>query len=405
MSPTRFSALRRLLELGHARNSPLPYLPPENTHLIHAFLAHGILSTQEALTIGNQRRGLTLNDHLGQSLLQFEYFQHIWRHRGEGLLGHALRQRSRIPYQSCLPADIRTAATGIPPIDNAIRELYRSGEISARQQGWIASYAVNMRKVDWRVGAHWMYGHLLTGSMPGVHLEWHRVAGVPGQSPVVYGSEDMLGVYKSTAATQLDQPRDALLRLAESPDTIAPEALRPLPQREPKLYQHPIAAWCRLPPPPTLNGRAVQLVHPWALGASQRTAVRIAIIHLPFHLCYPWSEARWRFVLQGMERNCDALWIGDLARCRQWLEEAHSVRYAPTNHPAYSEALAATAIVQPPDKDVIPEPGYLCASFEIYLQAIRQLRPELFERSLRGQVAQLRATRSLARPKALFRDS
>lgn len=399
MSPTRFSALRSLLRLGRTRISPLLYRPPERTDLIHAFLAHGVLNTREALAIWNDRRGLTLNDHLGQSLLHFEYLQHVWRHRGNGLFSQTSKQGSRIRYQSCLPADIRTAATGIPPIDNAIRELYRTGRISARQQGWIASYAVHMRKVDWRVGAHWMYGHLLTGTLPGVYLEWQRIAGTPGQSPVVYGSEDMLADDNPATATQLDQPKDTLQRLAESPNMIAPEALRPLPQREPRLYQHPMAAWCALPTTlPPLNDQLVQLVHPWSLGASQHGAIRIAIIHLPFHLRYPWSETRWRFVLQGMERRCNALWIGDLAHCRQWLEEARCVSCIPTLHPAYLEALTDTAVGLQPDEDPIVEPGYLCASFEIYLQAIRQLHPELFERSLRGQVAQLQRHQKVGAP-------
>jgi hypothetical protein len=397
---TRFAALHCLLKLGGMQPSQNKYQPPEHPGLIHTFLGHNILSTQEALAIWNERRGLTLSDHLGQSLLLFEYIQHVWRHRGDSLFNDTTRRMSHIRYRSSLPADIRTAATGVGLVDAAIRQLYQSGLITPVQQSWVAAYAVNMRKVDWRVGARWMHGHLLTGSLPSVHLEWQRVAGAPGQAPVVFEATAMSGEMNSIRGTcQHDLPRDSLLRLAESPETIPAESLRPMPLREPRLHQHPSSAWTTLTTAlPPLSGSPVTLVHPWALGPREGPSPHIGIIHLPFHLNYPWSEARWRFVLGGMERICDALWIGDLAQCRQWLSEARSIHCQTTLHPGYGEAFAAAGTIALPENAPFPEPGYLCASFEIYLQAVRQLRPALFESSLRGQVAKLQRRNKLDGP-------
>jgi deoxyribodipyrimidine photo-lyase len=82
-----------------------------------------------------------------------------------------------------LPADIRTARTGVPVIDEAVRTLYATGTLHNHARMWLASYVVHLRKVHWRAGADWLYGHLLDGDLASNHLSWQWVAGTGSTSP------------------------------------------------------------------------------------------------------------------------------------------------------------------------------------------------------------------------------
>jgi hypothetical protein len=42
-----------------------------------------------------------------------------------------------------------------------VRQLYATGYLHNHARMWLASYAVHLRKVHWRAGADWMFGHLL----------------------------------------------------------------------------------------------------------------------------------------------------------------------------------------------------------------------------------------------------
>lgn len=395
LAPTRCSALRLLLAQGRPARAEEPYPLLDAGQPLLTYLSHGVLNVAEALAVLNDRYGLTLNEHIGQSLLRFEYTQHIWRHRGDGLLNDIQKRPSSIRYQDCVPNDLAMAATGVAAIDEAVRTLYRTGTLRLCEQQWLAAYAIHLRKVDWRAGMRWLHGHLRHADLASLCLEWQRIAGTMGSAPVVFNADAMREAGSAPMGVcQLDQPLEALQALADSTESIAPEAVRPLPLRAPRLLQHPPAPVSHLPTVlPRLAGLDVTLMHPWALRPPSHEGPVIGIIHLPFHLRFPWSEARWDFVLRGMERHCDALWIGDLANCRQWLAEARTVSCLETRYPGYREALDLAGISSFASNGAIPEPGLLCAAFEIYLQAVRRQRPALFASSLKGQVARLQQQR------------
>jgi hypothetical protein len=84
-------------------------------------------------------------------------FRHVWPDRGNGIFSslHA----GPLPdeaYARTLPADITRAATGIPAIDSAVRELYATGTLHNHARLWRASYVVPWRKVHWRKPAQCM---------------------------------------------------------------------------------------------------------------------------------------------------------------------------------------------------------------------------------------------------------
>ena len=120
------------------------------------------------------------------------YFRHVWQHRGDGIL-QSLHE-GPLPddaYARELPADIRQACTGVPVVDEAVRTLYATGMLHNHARMWLASYVVHVRKVHWRVGADWLYGHLLDGDLASNHLSWQWVAGTGSSKPYLFNADNV----------------------------------------------------------------------------------------------------------------------------------------------------------------------------------------------------------------------
>jgi deoxyribodipyrimidine photo-lyase len=56
---------------------------------------------------------------------------------------------------------------------------------------WLASYVVHVRKVHWRCGADWLYGHLLDGDLASNHLSWQWVAGTGSSKPYLFNADNV----------------------------------------------------------------------------------------------------------------------------------------------------------------------------------------------------------------------
>jgi uncharacterized protein (DUF2237 family) len=156
------------------------------------YLTHGLLSLPQVLA-----EVLTHHDLPVQHKLVFElgwraYFRHVWAHRGAGIFASV--HPGPLPdaaYARELPADIRAASTGVPVIDQAVHTLYATGTLHNHARMWLASYAVHLRKVHWRAGADWLYGHLLDGDLASNHLSWQWVAGTASRQPYLFNAENV----------------------------------------------------------------------------------------------------------------------------------------------------------------------------------------------------------------------
>lgn len=397
LSSTRFSALRQLLKVQCPEAfSREQYFSTDVCCMIEPYLVHGIVSAEEILGIWNARLGFTLKDHLCQEILRQSYARHCWQYRGEGVLGDACRRPGLIGYQSRIPVDIRSAACGISSIDTAIRQMYQAGRIDRTQQHWIASYMVHMRKIDWRIGARWMYGHLLNADLGAIHLDWQKTAGALGEPARIFTAAAM-GIPEAGCGkhvNELDCEPSELQALACKAKILPSEKLRPLPLREPCLHENPEqAGFSHEKALPSLLDKDVSLIHPWSLGQTAKSRLSIGLIHLPYHRRFPWSEQRWRFVMERMRSLCNGIWVGDLAHDPDWLSEARSVDYADTLHSEYHSALERIKVARTMKSKDILGPDYPCASFEIYFQTVQRQYPKWQKSPLHGQVARLRRRR------------
>jgi deoxyribodipyrimidine photo-lyase len=332
------------------------------------YITHGFV------TLGQVLAGVAAHHALDrQHKFVFElgwraYFRHVWHHRGEAILRslHA----GPLPddaYARELPADMREGCTGVPVIDEAVRTLYASGTLHNHARMWLASYLVHVRKVHWRAGADWLYGHLLDGDLASNHLSWQWVAGTGSRKPYLFNADNVArhapAAWHSPGSV-IDTSYDALDRLARQPlqrSRVEPETpLAGTSLVEPRLETEPPAdLGLAAPNAAAARHRDVWLVHPWSLGIMPAVlpadTVMIGVFVADFHRAWPWSEQRWRFVGSRMVELAEVRWHGDAAAIGAALKGARSVRTIDEPHlvpwlARWAECEPAPALFPPVDR-------------------------------------------------------
>ena len=330
------------------------------------YITHGFVTLTDVLAGVQARHTLDMQHKFVFELGWRDYFRHVWLHRGEGIL-RSLHEGPLTDdaYARELPADIRQACTGVPVVDEAVRTLYATGMLHNHARMWLASYVVHVRKVHWRTGADWLYGHLLDGDLASNHLSWQWVAGTGSNKPYLFNA-DNVSRYAPAAwhspGTVIDQPYEALDALARrrQPPPGPCDQLASTSTPEPWLHAEPPDEVDWTPPSAaSVDGRDVWLVHPWNLGplpASLGTdAVVLGVFVADFHSGWPWSARRWRFVGSRMAELATERWHGDAATIADALKSARSVRSIDEPHLApwltqWAACEAAPALFAPVDR-------------------------------------------------------
>lgn len=331
------------------------------------YMTHGITNVPEVISRLTSRTRIGWEDKFSFELGWREYFHHVWRIKRDDIWRNQrpLPADGVVAYALELPEDIINATTGVAIIDAQIRELYATGYLHNHARMWIACYVVHIRKVDWRAGARWMYGHLLDGDLASNTLSWQWVAGTWTGKPYLFNADNV-----EKYAPGFDHAGTAIDSTYEALDQIARHrpAIREAPQRRASLLPSMPPPWItpsQIPelarehglevldsPPAKFAGR---LMHPWSLRLSDQT-LSIGLIVPAFHLAFPWNAQRWRFVLKAMRECCDSVWI--VSETTNSAPESISVSH--TLNPHYMEfieasvALGATAIA-PPTAFIDPE--------------------------------------------------
>ena len=400
--PTRAEVLRRLDavhpgEYARTRNA----LDGAVTGL-SPYLTHGVVSLRDAVARVLQKHRLGFEDKLMFEFAWREFFHHVWSREGERVL-HDMRPASMWAgaYATALPADLREGRTGVPTIDAAVRQLYATGYLHNHARMWLASYAVHLRKVHWRAGADWMFGHLLDGDVPSNHLSWQWVAATFSSKPYLFNAENVARYAPRADAqawrgegTAIDRDYAALEDIARHADDVGPEPGVHEGVSEPALHAAPLPSWGTervLPLSGALPARReIELVTPWSMsereggaGAGAGGPWRLGVIHLPAHEVLPWSEARWRWVLQRMGDVTDAVFIGDALTlpqaARGWPKPDRLLaRRSPM--PGYDAALGALSDLREPVR-FLPNPADTCRSFSVFYETVKRQ-----SRSLQSQL-------------------
>ncbi len=330
------------------------------------YLTHGVVSPREVLAGVCQRYPLEVQHKFVYELGWRAFYRYIWARRGARIFDslHA-GPLPESAYARELPADIRTGATGLPVIDQAIRTLYATGTLHNHARMWLASYVVHLRKVHWRAGADWMVGHLLDGDLASNHLSWQWVAGTGSHKPYLFNAENVAKYAPfpwHSPGTAIDTSYEALSELALQAAPVAPEpgALFAAGCQEPALLAEPPASLgTSAPDAQAVAGRDVWLVHPWSLGELPATlaadTVVVGLYLSDFHLLWPWDQRRWRFVGARMRALTPLCWHGDATSVGAALKAARSVRCQLDPHlapwlPLWAQCVNPPALFPPVDK-------------------------------------------------------
>lgn len=335
------------------------------------YITHGFVTLTDVLAGVAARHALDVQHKFVYELGWRAWFRHVWQQRSDGILRSL--QAGPLPdeaYARELPADIRQGRTGVPAVDEAVRTLYATGALHNHARLWLASYVVHLRKLHWRTGADWLYGHLLDGDLASNHLSWQWVAGTGSHKPYLFNAQNVARYAPAawhSAGTVIDQSYEALDAVARQPAPLHAErprhnagttAIRS-PLAEPDLATEPPSALgCTAPDAAAVAGRDVWLVHPWSLGrppaALPGDALLVGVFVADFHRAWPWSERRWRFVGSRMAELGAIRWHADAAAIGSALGPARSVRSIGEPHLApwltrWATCEAAPALFPPVD--------------------------------------------------------
>ena len=301
------------------------------------WITHGLLSLPEVLAgvlaqrAQQGRPGLHVQHKLVFELGWREYWRHVWAHRGEAIL-QSLHQGllPEAAYAPAVPTDVMRARCGVPAIDQAVQQLTTTGRLHNHARMWLASYLVHLRRVHWRAGADWMFGHLLDGDLASNHLSWQWVAATGSRKPYLFNAENVAR-YAPPAwhspGTVIDTSYEALDALARAPQGLFDAGFQDTPSGiDPRLLDAPPSALgLQAPDPAWVAGHEVWLVHPWALGdlpAGLPPGTRVLGVMLKgFHQRWPWALHRWQFVGER---------LAALAPQQRWWGTADEIRVALT---------------------------------------------------------------------------
>jgi deoxyribodipyrimidine photo-lyase len=336
------------------------------------YITHGFVTLADVLAGVAARHALPVQHKFVFELGWRAYFRHVWQHRGDAILRslHA----GPLPddaYARELPADVRAGCTGVPVVDEAARALYANGTLHNHARMWLASYVVHVRKVHWRAGADWLYGHLLDGDLASNHLSWQWVAGTGSRKPYLFNAENVA----RHAPASWHSPGSVVDTSYEALDQLARQRAQPLyapvtrldgpSLTEPRLGTEPPGELgLTAPQPSAVAGRDIWLAHPWSLGelpaALPADTLVIGVFVADFHRAWPWSERRWRFVGSRIAEFAQLRWHGDAAAVGAALKGSRSVRSV--DEPHLAPWLARWAACEPAPA-LFPPVDRCCDSF------------------------------------------
>ncbi len=348
VNPTAYARTRNAIESEVSGLSP--------------YITHGFVTLPQVLAGVRARHSVNMQHKFVYELGWREFFRHVWRHRGDAIFTSL--HEGPLPddaYATELPDDIRQGGSGVPAIDEAVRSLYATGTLHNHARMWLASYVVHVRKVHWRAGADWLYGHLLDGDLASNHLSWQWVAGTGSRKPYLFNAENVARYAPQTwhsPGTVIDtsyEVLDAMARTRKGGAGRDVVAESPAHDRgDPACHHEPPSTMGFVAPDATaVAGRDVWLVHPWMLGdlpvGLPADTLVVCVLVGEFHRAWPWSERRWHFVASRMAALGGLRWQGDAASIGKGLAGARRVRSIAEPHlaawlPGWSECIPAPAL-------------------------------------------------------------
>lgn len=370
--PTPEALARRLAAIDPAEYARTRNFVDGAATRLSPWITHGFITLPHLVEGLKARFPPESLGRLLEELAWREFFHHAWRTRGTAILKDLGAAPWNGEYAREVPEDVLTASSGVPVIDASVRELYATGWIHNHPRLWLASYLVHVRKVHWRAGGDWLYGHLLDGDLASNSLSWQWVAGTFATKPYLFNAENVAKYAPSLASpgTVIDTTYEALGHRAANEPDAGPEAIRTEPIQCPPLLPEAPGIRHSAIPPRFPAGRTVALVHPWCLGEVPPADEALAVFHAPFHERYRWSERRFDFVATRLRAMTGAEpWFGDVKALVRMNKAVRFVTTA-TMNTGYEKAFGEPNVQARPVPRFLADPDEPCASFSAFRKRV-----------------------------------
>ncbi|MGA1154602.1 MAG: FAD-binding domain-containing protein [Burkholderiaceae bacterium] len=370
------------------------------------YLTHGFLSLAEVVESIRKKQSLEPSDKLFSEFAWRAFFHHVWSHLGDDIFQSIRPGLQDVNYQHELPRDVIEARTGLAVIDMAVQTLYATGYLHNHARMWLASYLVHLRHIHWRVGADWLYGHLLDGDLASNHLSWQWVASTFSVKPYLFNAENVARYAPSDwhcPASLLDTSYEHLEAMARGHDEKARQrfdtrhskrtqelnvtelpqlyAAPPADLLSKKVLQSPVEVQNFIHALASENITRLELTHAWSLrreslasNPQEGRTRRLGFIHLPARQTFPWSARRWRFVIERLQSICDDVFLGDITELLRFLPQG--VALFSQDSPGCLETkrlLAHHGVRWLTPHPLLTEPKRLCSSFSRYIREARSV--------------------------------
>ena len=370
------------------------------------YLTHGFVSLAEVVESTRKKQSLEPSDKLFSEFAWRAFFHHVWSHLGDDIFQSIRPGLQDVNYQHELPRDVIEARTGLAVIDMAVQTLYATGYLHNHARMWLASYLVHLRHIHWRVGADWLYGHLLDGDLASNHLSWQWVASTFSVKPYLFNAENVARYAPSDwhcPTSLLDTSYEHLEAMARGHDEKARQRFDTRHSKRtqelnvtelPQLYAAPPADLLSkdvLHSPVEVqnfihalaseNITRLELTHAWSLRRESlasnlqvgRTR-RLGFIHLPSRQTFPWSARRWRFVIERLQSVCDDVFLGDITELLRFLPQGLALFSQDSLGCLETKRLLAHHGVHwLTPYPFLTEPKRLCNSFSRYIREARSV--------------------------------
>lgn len=172
------------------------------------YLRHGCITLKESVEHVQQRFGKQ-GAKLVEELAYRDFWRQNWYRHGNAIMSD-MEEPKVVLGSNLLPPFISQGITGLPCMDEVVRELINEGYVHNHARMWFAAYVVHWLKVDWRRAADWFESQLLDGDKASNHLSWQWVASTFSSKPYYFNKENLARFTgeKYCATCQIECPFD-----------------------------------------------------------------------------------------------------------------------------------------------------------------------------------------------------
>jgi deoxyribodipyrimidine photo-lyase len=153
------------------------------------YLRHGCITLKEAVNTVYKQSGKQ-SERLITELAYKDFWRQNWYRHGNAIYSEMEAPKVALGDKN-LPMYIHQGITGLPCMDEVVRDLANEGYVHNHARMWFAAFVVHWLKVDWRKAADWFELQLLDGDRASNHLSWQWVASSFSSKPYYFNRENL----------------------------------------------------------------------------------------------------------------------------------------------------------------------------------------------------------------------